>query len=386
MKITEVRAFPITLTVRPEFMIVSSAGKHAMSRYVCIQIATDEGISGWGEATVMPIWSGETQGGALAVIRDHATPILLGRDVEDIDVLMAEIDAAVLENFFTKAAIEMALLDALGRKLKKPVFELVGGAKNPLRIPIKFSIGLREPEDAARIAREKVEQGFTALKMKVGPDAKKDELRVRLVREAVGPSIKLNVDVNGGWSVEESIKQIPRYEPYALEYVEQPTPRWDIDSLAKVRANSPVPIMADEAVFAIWQAEQVIARQAADLISIYPGKHGGIRNAKRISELAADAGVACHIGSNLEWDLGTTAMCHAAVACANVKVSHFPVDILGPLYYSTHPKKTPVVFKNGHVEVPPGPGLGMEIDPSEIENLTSSDEANVRRESRGTIP
>jgi muconate cycloisomerase len=379
MKITEVRTFPATLTVRPEFMIVSSAGKHAVSRYVFVQIITDGGINGWGEATVVPVWSGETQGGAMAVIRDYATPILVGRDIEDVEALMSEIDAAVLENFFTKAAVEMALLDALGRKKGEPVYEIMGGEENPLRIPIKFSIGLREPEDAAHIALEKVAQGFTALKMKVGPNAEKDVQRVKLVREAVGPKIKLNVDVNGGWSVEESIKQIPRYEPYALEYVEQPTPRWDIDGLAKVRANSPLPIMADEAVFAIWQAEEVVRKKAADLLSIYPGKHGGIRNTKRISELAADAGVACHIGSNLEWDIGTAAMCHAAAACANVTVSHFPVDILGPLYYSTHPKKTPVVFEGGHVNVPPGPGLGMQIDPAEMENLTEADGANFRR-------
>ena len=78
--------------------------------------------------------------------------------------------------------------------------------------------------------------------------------------------------------------------------------------MAAVRAGSPLPIMADESVFAVWQAEQVVRRKAADLISIYPGKHGGIRPALAISKLAADAGIACHIGSNLEWDIATAAM------------------------------------------------------------------------------
>jgi L-alanine-DL-glutamate epimerase-like enolase superfamily enzyme len=370
MAISAVHTYPITLPVRPEFMIVSSAGGHPVSRYVFVEIETSDGLSGWGEATVMPIWSGETQGGALSAINEVLAPLLIGREPDEVDAIGRLMDAALIDNFFTKAAIEMALLDLAGKQKRQPVYEMLGGAKNPLRIPIKFSIGLREPENAAAIAREKVRQGFTALKMKVGPDAEKDLLRVRLVREAVGPNVKLNVDVNGGWTVDESIREIPKYLPFNLEYVEQPTPRWDIDGMAKVRRESPLPIMADEAVFAIWQAEQVVAKKAADLISIYPGKHGGILRARAISEMAADGGVACHIGSNLEWDIATAAMCHLAAIAGNVQVAKFPVDILGPLYYTDRPACGAVRFSGGHVEVPTGFGLGLDITRDEIETLS----------------
>lgn len=371
MIITRIRTYPISLVVRPEFMIVSSAGKHAVSRYVLIEIETDGGLSGWGEATVVPLWSGETRGGALASIREYFTPILIGRDPNDLDALLGEMDAAVLDNWFTKAGIEMALLDLLGKQKGKPIHAMLGGTSDISRIPIKFSIGLREPEDAANIAAQKIREGFTALKMKVGPDPEKDLLRVQLVREAVGPKVHLNVDVNGGWSVEESLREIPRYERFNLKYVEQPTPRWDIDGLAKVRIGSPLPIMADEAVFSVWQAEEVIAKRAANLISIYPGKHGGILKAQRIAKLAGDAGVACHIGSNLEWDIATAAMCQLAAAAPNVQVSKFPVDILGPLYYTVRPEHKPVRFADGHVDMPVGPGLGLEIDRRQIEDMVA---------------
>jgi muconate cycloisomerase len=181
--------------------------------------------------------------------------------------------------------------------------------------------------------------------------------------------VRLNVDTNGGWTVEEAIREIPRYLPFNLEYVEQPVQRWDIDGMAKVRANSPLPIMADEAVFAVWQAEDVLRKRAADCISIYPGKHGGILRARQIAKLAAEAGVACHIGSNLEWDVGTAAMCHLAASTSNVQVGKFPVDILGPLYYATRPRGTQVRFENGHVNVPTGPGLGLDVTRGEIEAL-----------------
>lgn len=371
MKIRAIHTYPITLPVRPEFVIVSSAGRHAVSRYVLVELCTDEGLSGWGEATVMPIWSGETQGGALTAIHEILAPLLVGREPDDFEDIGERMDAALIDNFFTKAAVEMALLDLAGKRRGKPVHEMLGGPANPLRIPIKFSIGLREPEDAVAIAREKVAEGFTALKMKVGPDPVKDLLRVRLVREAVGPGVRLNIDVNGGWSVDESIREIPRYLPYDLDYVEQPTPRWDLDGLATVRANSPLPIMADEAVFAVWQAEEVVRKKAADLISIYPGKHGGISRALRISKLAAEGGIACHVGSNLEWDIATAAMCQLAVAAANVDVARHPVDILGPLYYSDRPARQAVSFSGGFVQTPPGPGLGIHLDRAEIEELSA---------------
>jgi muconate cycloisomerase len=371
MKITAVKTFPITLTVKPEFYIVSSAGAHAVSRYVIVKIETDEGIFGWGEATVVSLWNGETQGGALALIQDYFAPLLIGKNPTDIESLAQAMDAAALENHFTKAAVEMALFDLIGKAQNKPVYELLGGAKNPLQIPIKFSIGLREPEDAANIAANKVKEGFSAIKLKVGPDPKKDLLRVRLVREAIGDNIKLNVDTNGGWSVEEAIREIPRYERFNLAYVEQPTPRWDIDGLAQVRAATGAKIMADEGVFSIWQAEDVIRKNAADLISIYPGKNGGLLKSQRICQLAEDAGIGCHLGSNLEWDIGTAAMCHLTAACKNVPVKQFPVDILGPLYYSVKPQQKPVCFQNGFVHVPQGFGLGIEINEKEIEALAS---------------
>src|SRR5215831_5596688 len=186
MRITGLRLFPITLTVRPEYYIVTSIGAHAVSRYLIVAIDTDEGVSGWGEATVVPLWSGETQGSALALIHDYIAPLLKGRLVDDVD--FAEIDRVGIDNHFTKAAVEMALLDLKGKQHGKPIYELLGGPKNALQIPIKFSIGLREPEDTAAIAAGKVREGFTAIKIKVGPDSEKDFRRVAAVRDAIGPS------------------------------------------------------------------------------------------------------------------------------------------------------------------------------------------------------
>ena len=370
MRIKKLHLYPVSLVVNPDFVITTTLGTHAFSKYVFVGLESVDGTIGWGEATVVPQWSGETQAGALAIIREYFEPLLIGRDATDYDSIMQEIELMVIDNIFAKAAIEMALLDLVGKGTGQPVYKILGGNSNPHKIPIKFSIGLREPEDAAEIARQKVNSGFKAIKVKVSHDLEKDVARVRQVREAIGPDVLLNIDVNGGWGVKESIRNIPKFCEFDLEYVEQPTARWDIDGMAEVRAKTDVPIMADETVFTVEQAMQVICKHAADLISVYPGKNGGMLNSRLICKMAESAGIACHIGSNLEWDIATSAMCHLAVSTTNIQVNEFPVDILGPLYYTTRLPGCPVLFKDGYVHLPEGPGLGLDFDASVIEELS----------------
>ena len=372
MLIKEVRLYPVSFQVKPEFVIQTTLGVHSSSHYVMVAVECTDGTIGWGEATVVPIWSGETQGGAMAVLQSIIVPILVGRDPYDVEKIMADLDTALVDNGFTKAAIEMALLDAVSKHLNLPLYKFLGGESNPQTFSIKFSIGTREPADAAEIARQKVAGGFKAIKVKVGTNLKKDLERVRLVREAIGPDTLLNLDVNGGWSVKEAIRNIPKFEKYNVEYVEQPTPRHDIEGLAKVTNTLDMPIMADEGVFTLAQAFNVIRTKAADIISIYPGKNGGILKSRLISQMAEQAGIKCHIGSNLEWDIATAAMCHLAVSTRNVAIASYPPDILGPLYYEDR-LSDPVRFANGQVSVPEGPGLGLIIDEDEIVAFANPD-------------
>jgi L-alanine-DL-glutamate epimerase-like enolase superfamily enzyme len=345
MRITDIRCYPVNLAVNPQYVIKTTLGVHSSSHYVFVAIECSDGTIGWGEATVVPIWSGETQAGAMSIIGEIFAPLLRGKDPFDIEAIMQALDASVIDNIFTKAAVEMALFDAMGKSLGMPVYKLLGGKANPSPIPIKFSIGARSPEDSARIAAEKVAEGFQAIKVKVGTGLEQDLERVRLVREAIGSDILLNLDVNGGWGVKESIRAIPRFYEFDLEYVEQPTPRYDIDGLAQVRKAVEVPIMADESVFTVHQAMQVIRKEAADIISVYPGKNGGMLKTRLICKMAEAAGIACHMGSNLEWDIATSAMIHLAVCTANIKSDQFPVDILGPLYYEPRLNSSPVRLK-----------------------------------------
>lgn len=208
------------------------------------------------------------------------------------------------------------------------------------------------------------------IKIKVGTDPKADVERVRRVREALGGIIQLSVDANGGWTVADSIWAIRRMEPYDLVMAEQPVHRQDVEGMAQVRRSVGVPIMADETVFTEREALEVIRREAADMISVYPGKNGGILRARAIAKMAEAAGVPCHVGSNLEWDVGASAMAHLAVSTQNIVSERYPADILGPLYHVDHVVTSPLRIEDGYAEVPSNPGLGVELDEEKIREGT----------------
>jgi muconate cycloisomerase len=286
---------------------------------------------------------------------------------------MQKLDEAVFGNPFAKAAIEMAVLDIVGKKLNTPLCDLIGGRAHDSgdEIPVKFVVAAIAPEVAVRNALPMVVSGFSTIKIKVGRNPQADIERVRAVREAVGPAVRLTVDANGGWTVADAVYAINRMEPFDLTLAEQPVPREDIDGLAAVRRKVGIPIMADESVFTVKEALDVIRREAADIISIYPGKNGGILKAQTIAKMAEAAGIPCHIGSNLELEVGSAAMAHLAVATANVRSDRYPADIIGPLYHKDSVAVEPFYVKAGIARLPEGPGLGVELDEEKVVELAT---------------
>jgi muconate cycloisomerase len=263
----------------------------------------------------------------------------------------------------------MAMLDAWGKAEGKPVYELLGGAVRDLAIPIRFSLAAHAPDVTAANAAKRVAWGHRTVKVKVGFDPKADAERVRAVREAIGPNVLLTVDANGGWSVEDAIWALNEMKSLNLTLAEQPVRREDLDGMAEVRRRVDVPIMADEGVFTVWDAEQALKKEACDIIAVYPGKNGGITLSKQICELAEAKGVACAVGSNLELDPGTAAMCHLTIATRNIDSDRYHGDILGTLYHEVPVVKNPLRLERGFAHTPSGPGLGVEMDWATVTTL-----------------
>jgi muconate cycloisomerase len=339
-------------------------GQHIESKYVIVRIETDAGIDGIGEATVMPRWSGETVWGTKALLDHVFAPLLVGCDPQDIETIDRTMDRAAACNWFAKAAVEMACWDIRGKAAGKPVYDLLGGAVRPLSIRCRFSMGAYPPERARRRAEELVAEGFTTIKVKVGTVPAEDIERVRIVREVIGPDREIVIDANTGWDAPTAIAAMQELAQYRIAVFEQPTTNGDYAALAEVRRalSGSTKVMADDIVFDLIHAQECIRNNAVDVISLYPGKNGGIRKTKEIVDYAAAHDVACSIGSNLEWDIATAAMCHVVVACPNMQVETYPGDILGPEYHEFRIAKEPIRIEGPIVTITDRPGLGVDVD------------------------
>ncbi|HVF10353.1 MAG TPA: enolase C-terminal domain-like protein [Abditibacteriaceae bacterium] len=366
MKITHIETIPVQVPIHPARIIQGGRGRHDVSPFLLVKVRTDADIVGLGEVSCTPLWSGEDNVTAAHFINDLLSPLLIGEDPTAVERLTARLHRAVAGNSFTKAAIEMALWDILGKSVGLPLYRLFGGAVRDF-VPTKISISGIEPNRAAEMAEWAVGEGFRFLKVKVGVEPDEDVARVRAVREAVGTDIKIGVDANGGWSPRAAIQTIPRLYEYDIRFVEQPVPASDVAWLADVRHHVAVPVMADESLYTLQDAMSIVRANAADVLSVYVGKGGGLGPARKVAAVAEAAGLTCTVGSNLELGIASAAMIHLAMATPGVGAEEFPCDIISPFFYEGDILAEPLPIEAGAARPTARPGLGVELDDDKVE-------------------
>lgn len=365
MKITAIETIPVSVPIAPSRAIRGGRGAHTESLFLFVLIRTDEGITGLGEVSGTAIWSGEDQVTADYVIRSFLAPMLIGADPTEVERLTGRFRYAVAGHPFTKAAIEMALWDILGKVAGLPLYRLLGGAVRDF-VTTKFSISGLAPEQSAEIALWAKELGFTTMKVKVGIEPEGDVARVRAVREAIGPEVRLGVDANGGWAPRVAIQTIRRLQEFGIFFAEQPVAPLDVAWLADVRGAVEVPVMADESVYTLQDAMAIVRAGAADVLSVYVGKGGGIGPARKVAAVAEAAGLTCTIGSNLEMGVASAAMIHLAMATSGIGAEEFPCDILSTFFYEADLLAEPLLITAGTARPHEKPGLGVELDDEKV--------------------
>ena len=365
MKITRIETTPIHVPLKQGWTLKTAHDHHASSPYVIIQVHTDAGLIGLGEATVSPRWSGETSPGCVTAIHGLLEPELVGEDPRNIAVLARKMDKVLSGNPFTKAAIEMALWDLTGKAAGMPVYQLLGGKVRD-EMPIRLVIGGFPAGEAEALAKKFLDWGVGCLKVKVGVGADSDWERVRAVRKVAGPDVPITVDANQGWDYPTARRMLRRLIECNILFAEQPIPRGDPQAMAKL-GEIGIPIMADESVFTTQDAWSLLQHWAVDIISVYPGKNGGMGKTLAITQMAEVGNVACSMGSNLELGIGTAAMLHLGAALPNIVSERYPGDFIGPLYHQADMLKTPLELGPKAAKVPNGPGLGVELDTDQLE-------------------
>lgn len=359
MRITGVEIIPIRLPLIEPFVI--SYGTFPNVESVLVRIETDAGVTGWGEGTPDPHVTGETFGAVVETLKMLA-PALIGRDPRDRSGAMRAVAARAGGVPTAKAALDIALHDLVGRAAGLPVWALLGGrAKDALTI--SRVVSLKAPDAMAADAVRHVEHGFRTVKLKVGvaENPRSDIQRVAAVREALGPDIRIKIDVNQGWrTAGVAIPTARAMVPYDPEYIEQPVDWRDLDGLAEVRRASGLPVMADEALHDARDALRAVQLRACDLINIKLMKSAGLLGALAMNAIAETAGIVCQVGTMVESSIASAAGLHLALALENVKT----VEMGGPIMLADDIGPLRHYYDRDRVTVPDGPGLGF--DPDEV--------------------
>ncbi len=314
MKITGIHVDRVKVPLAEPFTISLGTITHAESAVV--RIDTDEGLCGYGEGAPALFVSGENLPGTVESIKTLERS-LIGVDPTDLEKVYWCMDRASAHARCAKTAIDIACHDLWGKRAGLPVYKLLGGLDDFMDTDV--TVPINAPDYMAKKAAGWVAEGFDAIKIKVGLDHETDVERVKAIREAVGPGIKLRVDANQAWTAKEAVNMIARLDEYDLELVEQPVPADDLEGLCRVTRDCRVPIMSDEACFTAKDTLKLVERRAVDIVNIKLMKCGGIREAQRISAICEAAGITCMLGCMIEeTNIGITAAASLGAALKNI--------------------------------------------------------------------
>jgi muconate cycloisomerase len=348
--------------------------------YVYVRLSDREGRAGWGEGPALKDWAGEFGryfGESPAIVRlvieRYLAPAVIGCIPGQIAELHERMDRVIKGYPYAKAAIELAAYDLAGQQCGLPVHRLLGGACRN-RIQVTHSIGLIAFEEAEREAAQVAAEGIRTIKIKVGINPDRDVEMVKRMRATVGPNVALCIDANQGYaSPGEAIRMYRRIESCDIKYFEQPVE--GIERLAEVARAIDVPVMADESAWNAHDILQIIERRAAQIVSIYTTKPGGLYRAMEVAAVARSAGLICNVNGSAETGIGNLANLQLAAAAPPVVLSCVvPVSTpaeaqtgqIAGIYYKDDLLKEPMSFADGAIDLPCGVGMGIPVDEAKV--------------------
>jgi L-Ala-D/L-Glu epimerase len=366
VRIASVRIFRIDLPLATPFQHASS-GVVTHLQEVVARVETEGGAVGWGEVRGNCTYvTGDTPDRVVAAA-SFLAPSLVGESLEELPRLADRMGNAIVGNSASRAVLDIAMHDALARVLGVPVALLLGGFRRAT-LPTDTCVAFCSAPDAAERTRTALAEGYTLVKLRVGLTPDEDEARCDAVRTALSESgrhVLLAADANGAWTPKQALAAIRRLEPYGLAFIEQPVPGDDIEGLCFVREHCGVPVMADESATSARAILDLIERHAADMFHFKLIKAGGFVPLRRMTGMAEAAGLPYMIGQMDEGMLATAAAVHAGAASA---ASYFEVHCDQGVV--SQPFRG-LIFQDGCMVLPAGPGLGVEVDERELACVAS---------------
>ena len=371
MKIVQVECVPVSTPMKKPVIMPNTRIDRIDS--VVLKITTDDGRVGFSDSGDTSSWyRGELQDSIIGMVCDVIAPrILLGEDPRRIEKIVARMDLLVRDNNQAKAMVDFALHDLKGKIFGVPVYELLGG-RTVEGASLGWVLSAGAPEEVAVEAKTALAKGFALLKLKTGHGTLDDDLHMaQAVRETVGRGVRLTMDANGFWTYEQALRLIRKLDPLDLELIEQPLPHWDIEGMARLRAQVRTPIYADESAQELHNLKEIIDRRACDGLFIKLQKAGGLLKAQRWLTMARLGGLpvhcGCMIGSGLEHSPAEHLWNSNQWASQYLNESIGPLMIHGVWVSKDIPAGADIAlnpprFENGMTYPNEGPGFGIELN------------------------
>ena len=334
----------------------------AKAENLLVRVESQHGLVGWGEAPSAPTMTGDTLGGLVASVRDHLGPLLIGKDANADHRAMLR--RALIGNTGAHSAIEMALLDLVGRASDKRMIDFLIAKPPRRKVAPMWLLGNATPEQDIAEARAKQAEGFDFFKLKIGAKPLADDIATTFaVREAL-PDTPLCADANCGLTLGAARRYLERTRGAKLLFVEQPLAADDFAGV-KALARARVPIGLDESIHALSDIDAT-KRAGAKGVSLKLIKLGGIREAFAAGRLCRKLGLKINVAAKIaESSIGTAAAVHLACAVPNVD---WGVSLTN-FYLADDIVKKPITLSGGAVMLPEGYGLGVEVDETVVERF-----------------
>jgi muconate cycloisomerase len=386
MRVVELTAFQVHIPLRKPIRHASHA--RTSTENLMVRCVLEDGAEGYGEGVPRDYVTGETIDSAIALLKKSNLAMQLEpcRDFAQAAALAERIALAPVpgddrgcQGNAARCALELALLDAYGKKFGQPlsrVTELLAPDLHQPRDQVCYSGAITSATGLKlRLAAWKFwAYGFRQLKVKVGIEGQDDVRRLSIIRRRLGTRVDLRVDANEAWSPENSVRHIKELEPFGITSVEQPVSHAQVAALAEVRRQVAVPIMLDESLCSLVDAQRASEQGTCDLFNLRLSKCGGFIPSLRLAQFARQQG---RLGYQLGCQVGETAVLSAAGR-------HFAASVAGIRYlegsYDRHLVKEALGTKDitfgyrGKAPALPGPGLGITLDPAALARVTTRKE------------
>lgn len=350
-------------TIRPHKLSMTTMGLQSM---VIVRIKDSDGFEGLGEATTIGglAYGPESPESVKLTIDTYFTPQLLGKPAANINTLRVDLGRGVRGNNLAKSAIETALLDLMGKRLNRPLAELLGGAVRQ-HLPVLWTLASGDTERDIDEARTLIAaRRHCDFKLKIGSRPLMDDVRhVAAIKAAVGDEASVRVDVNQAWDESTAARGMAELQAAGIDLVEQPTPMKDFAALARLSAKFHIPILADEAVADATDMYKLAAEGFSGAVAMKIAKAGGPLRALEQAAVAQAAGIGLYGGTLLEGTIGTAASLHAWATLDHLQ---WGTEMFGPLLMKDDIVVQPLKYHDNGVDLPTGPGLGVEIDEDKL--------------------